>query len=85
MYTVYNTFIKKGEEKTMLQNGKIYLGLSDLDGTRVEMPLSICNRHGLIAGASGTGKTITMKVMAIIKATIKIPYKTSAVIISPQK
>ena len=48
----------------MLQNGNIYLGLSDLDGARVEMPLSICNRHGLIAGASGTGKTITMKVMA---------------------
>ena len=48
----------------MLQNGKIYLGLSDTDGSRVEMPLSICNRHGLIAGASGTGKTITMKVMA---------------------
>ncbi len=48
----------------MLQNDKIYLGLSDLDNSRVEMPLSICNRHGLIAGASGTGKTITMKVMA---------------------
>ena len=27
------------------------------------MSLNICNRHGLIAGASGTGKTITMKVL----------------------
>ena len=31
---------------------------------RVHMRLNMCNRHGLIAGASGTGKTITMKVMA---------------------
>lgn len=28
------------------------------------MQLDMANRHGLIAGASGTGKTITMKVMA---------------------
>ncbi len=24
----------------------------------------MCNRHGLIAGATGTGKTVTMKVLA---------------------
>ena len=49
----------------MYRDGKIYLGISD-DGnkTPVEMYLNMCNRHGLIAGASGTGKTITMKVMA---------------------
>ena len=46
----------------MYENGKIYLGLAE--DTRVEMTLPMCNRHGLIAGASGTGKTITMKVMA---------------------
>ena len=46
----------------MYENGKIYMGLAD--GQRVEMALNMCNRHGLIAGASGTGKTITMKVMA---------------------
>ena len=46
----------------MYDNGKIYLGLSGKD--RVELPLSMCNRHGLIAGATGTGKTITMKVLA---------------------
>ena len=33
-------------------------------GKRVELALNMCNRHGLIAGASGTGKTVTMKVMA---------------------
>lgn len=46
----------------MYTDGTLYLGLAD--GTRVTMPLNMCNRHGLIAGASGTGKTITMKVMA---------------------
>ena len=51
----------------MYENGKIYMGLAD--GARVELTykelaLNMCNRHGLIAGASGTGKTITMKVMA---------------------
>lgn len=45
----------------MYENGKIYMGLAD--GQRVELALNMCNRHGLIAGASGTGKTITMKVM----------------------
>ena len=46
----------------MYSNRRIYMGLSD-EG-RVEMALNRCNRHGLIAGASGTGKTITMKAMA---------------------
>ena len=46
----------------MYENGRIYMGLAD--DARVELALNMCNRHGLIAGASGTGKTITMKVMA---------------------
>ena len=40
----------------------IYLGLAG--ETRVSLALRMANRHGLIAGASGTGKTVTMKVMA---------------------
>ncbi len=47
----------------MYTDGKIYMGLAD-DGSRVTMQLNMSNRHGLIAGASGTGKTITMKTMA---------------------
>ena len=39
----------------MYENGKIYLGLAE--DTRVEMTLPMCNRHGLIAGASGTGSS----------------------------
>ena len=46
----------------MYLDNSVYLGLSD--GQRVTMALNMANRHGLIAGASGTGKTITMKVLA---------------------
>lgn len=47
----------------MYKDGKIYMGL-DANGQQVTMQLNMSNRHGLIAGASGTGKTITMKAMA---------------------
>lgn len=43
------------------ENG-IYLGLAGEQ--RVSLALRMANRHGLIAGASGTGKTVTMKVLA---------------------
>lgn len=46
----------------MYLDKSIYLGLAD--GEKVTMQLNMSNRHGLIAGASGTGKTITMKAMA---------------------
>ena len=46
----------------MYRDGKLYLGLAG--DQQVTMELNMSNRHGLIAGASGTGKTITMKVMA---------------------
>ena len=46
----------------MYTDGQIFMCLADVQ--RVNMLLNICNRHGLIAGASGTGKTITIKAMA---------------------
>lgn len=50
------------QEENMYRDGKIYMGLAD--GQQVFMELNMSNRHGLIAGASGTGKTVTMKAMA---------------------
>ncbi|MFF8448922.1 helicase HerA-like domain-containing protein [Streptomyces leeuwenhoekii] len=35
-----------------------------LPGTRVRVPLSVLNRHGLVAGATGTGKTKTLQLLA---------------------
>ena len=33
-------------------------------GPKVRVPLAVLNRHGLIAGATGTGKTMTLQLMA---------------------
>jgi hypothetical protein len=51
------------------QNKSILLGAGMLDGkavpgTAVRIPLSTVNRHGLIAGATGTGKTKTIQQFA---------------------
>jgi DNA helicase HerA-like ATPase len=43
--------------------GDIYLGLGS-DGSRQALSLSRANRHGLIAGATGTGKTVTLQGIA---------------------
>lgn len=47
----------------------IYLGAGILDGevlasAEVNLPLRMMNRHGLIAGATGTGKTRTLQLLA---------------------
>ena len=43
--------------------GEIYLGLG-ADGSRQTLLLGRSNRHGLIAGATGTGKTVTLQGIA---------------------
>ena len=52
-----------------IEGAAVELGALMLDGTaqpqaRIRMPLSMMNRHGLVAGATGTGKTKTMQLMA---------------------
>ena len=46
----------------MYFDGKIWIGLDGDEKICIEPTMA--NRHGLIAGATGTGKTITLKVMA---------------------
>ena len=46
----------------MYQDNKIWLGMSGDE--KVYIYPSMANRHGMIAGATGTGKTITLKVLA---------------------
>ena len=50
---------------TCLQTDGIFIGKTD-DGTGENeyLPLKWGNRHGLIAGATGTGKTVTLQVLA---------------------
>ena len=55
----------------MYRDGKIYLAKSE-DKELYLLP-GMANRHGLIAGATGTGKTVTMKVMAESFSEMGVP------------
>ena len=46
----------------MFYDQKIWIG--DAEGEKISILPKMANRHGLIAGATGTGKTITLKVLA---------------------
>jgi DNA helicase HerA-like ATPase len=43
------------------QDGKLFVGKS---GKPEYLTLALANRHGLVAGATGTGKTVTLQVLA---------------------
>jgi MoxR-like ATPase len=67
----------------------IRLGSAILDGeiigeARVSLPLRMMNRHGLVAGATGSGKTRTLQVLAeqlsaagvpVSCRTLKVTYR----------
>ena len=62
-------FIKEITDGNTNKGDYITLGSAMLDGetmtnTFVNVPLKTMNRHGLIAGATGTGKTKTLQVLA---------------------
>lgn len=64
-----NVFFDYINEGYKTKGEAITLGAAMLDGTTVtnalvRIPLKTMNRHGLIAGATGTGKTKTLQVLA---------------------
>ena len=52
----------------MFEDGKIYLGTSRHPDDSINkgeyLNLKLANRHGLITGATGTGKTVTLQILA---------------------
>lgn len=59
--TITNGYACKGDFITL--GGAIFDG-QPVENTLVNLPLKTLNRHGLIAGATGTGKTKTLQVIA---------------------
>ncbi|MBQ8823470.1 MAG: DUF853 family protein [Lachnospiraceae bacterium] len=55
----------------MVSNDKIWIGQAGAE--KVFIYPSMANRHGMIAGATGTGKTVTLKVMAESFSDLGVP------------
>ncbi|MBZ0201484.1 MAG: DUF853 domain-containing protein [Ignavibacteria bacterium] len=60
----------KGEFITL---GASIFGGEVLTGTLIKLPLKTMNRHGLIAGATGTGKTKTLQLISEALAAKSVP------------
>ncbi len=64
-----NKFIEHIQQGYAPKGDFIYMGAAMLDGktipeAQIKIPLKTMNRHGLIAGATGTGKTKTLQILA---------------------
>jgi DNA helicase HerA-like ATPase len=59
--------------------GKGMLGGTVVTDAVVQLPASMCNRHGLIAGATGTGKTKMLQLMAEQLTAMGVPVFTADV------
>lgn len=56
----------------MLRENRIWMGNNEA-GEPVYIVPKMVNRHGLVAGATGTGKTVTLKVMAETLSDMGVP------------
>src|SRR6187431_1680279 len=71
-------FIKQINDGYLSKGESIILGSALLDGNvlgdaQIKIPLKTLNRHGLIAGATGTGKTKTIQVLSEQLSSFGIP------------
>jgi DNA helicase HerA-like ATPase len=55
------SFAERKKTMNLDQDGKIFVGKS---AKPEYLTLALANRHGLVAGATGTGKTVTLQVLA---------------------
>ena len=56
----------------MYYDSKVWLGIND-KGEKITLLPKMANRHGLVAGATGTGKTVTLKVLAESFSDMGVP------------
>ena len=56
----------------MIHDGKIWVA-NDANGNRMTILPQMANRHGLVTGATGSGKTVTLKVMAETFSDMGVP------------
>lgn len=56
-----------------LELGAVVLDTTPHPEAPVRLPLAMLNRHGLVAGATGTGKTKTLQLMAEQMSAAGIP------------
>lgn len=68
--TIQQGYTFKGEH---IKIGVAMLDGALVDGADVNLPLGMMNRHGLIAGATGTGKTKTLQVIAEALSDASVP------------
>ncbi len=60
-------------EGPALELGGLMLDATRLSDTRIRIPLGMLNRHGLVAGATGTGKTKTLQLLAEQLSALGVP------------
>jgi DNA helicase HerA-like ATPase len=60
----------KGEQ---IKIGRAMLNGEPVEGAEVSLPLRTMNRHGLIAGATGTGKTKTLQMLSEALSDASVP------------
>ncbi|MBO7666233.1 MAG: DUF853 family protein, partial [Clostridia bacterium] len=56
----------------MLKDNRIWVA-NNAEGENIFMLPSMANRHGLVSGATGTGKTVTLKVLAETFSEMGVP------------
>ncbi|MEO7263956.1 MAG: helicase HerA-like domain-containing protein, partial [Ferruginibacter sp.] len=72
------SFIKQVQTSYQFKGESVQIGAAMLDGevipeAKISLPLKTMNRHGLIAGATGTGKTKTLQVISEFLSDASVP------------
>lgn len=73
-----NSFLQHIQQAYTFKGESVKIGGAVLDGevipgTEVRLPLKTLNRHGLIAGATGTGKTKTLQMISESLSNVSVP------------